>query len=346
MNARPQVVGGYADESDDAALRALLRETPMRGAMTLSLEREPSWFGAAREEGGKTDVIRALDPATGRALAMAARTVRECYVDGVPRKVGYLGQLRLAEDGRHTARSLLRLGFRLLESRRGDDELPYDFTSIAAGNHAARSLLEAGLPGLPEYRPMGRLLSLVIRVPSALLAGSPRVVGRGLDAEITDFRRKEAARHQFAPCGEPPRLRWQVEESLDGSTTGCAALWDQRAFKQAVVGGYGGWLRAFRMLLGLPKPGKALPMAFLSHFSVANDDSETALAVVDRALGSAGALALRWLALGLCAEHPCAGAIRARFSPWVYETILYQVAPRGYDGPVPGGRIQPEIALL
>jgi hypothetical protein len=318
----------------------------MGGAVRVALEREPSWFGAACQEGGETDVIRALDPSSGRVLAMAARTVRKCYVNGRPAKIGYLGQLRFAEGGRHSARRWLRYGFNQLESRRGADEAPYDFTSIAADNLAARGLLEAGLPGLPVYRPMGRLCTLAIRVPSTGRDRGPRVVGRGLDPEIVAFRRREAGHCQFSPCDEPAGLSWHVAESRDGTITGCAARWDQRAFKQAVVRGYGGWLRACRILLGLPRPGEVLPMAFLAYFAVANDDPETALAIIEDALAAARGGGVRWLALGLSVDHPCAGVIRTRFRPRVYETILYQVAPRSYDGPVPGGLIQPEIALL
>ena len=37
-----------ADEGDDADIRRLLRENPMRGRIAVSLEREPSFFAEAK----------------------------------------------------------------------------------------------------------------------------------------------------------------------------------------------------------------------------------------------------------------------------------------------------------
>ena len=91
----------FAVESDDAALRRLLRKTPMPGSIQITLEREPSYFNAMKAEGGRHHAFCARDRETGEIFAMGCRTVRALYVNGQPQQVGYLSQLRIAPRQRH-----------------------------------------------------------------------------------------------------------------------------------------------------------------------------------------------------------------------------------------------------
>jgi len=218
----------FARESDDADLRRLLRETPMPGPISVSLEREPSYFGAAHAEGGRHYTVCARDPDTGGVFAMGSRTVRELYVNGAPRRVGYLSQLRIAPRYRHLGRSLLRRGFALLAETRADDEAPFDLTTIVGGNDAARRLLESGLRGLPRYRSVGDILTVLLPAASR-----------------TRLSVASSHRAQFAPV-EPH----------------ASMVWDQRPFKQIVVRSYAPVLRRCRWLLGLPPVGTSLPVAY------------------------------------------------------------------------------------
>ena len=225
---------GFAAEADDAGLRRLLRETPMPGPIRVSLEREPSYFGACRAEGGRHYTVCARDPETGRIIGMGCRTVRELYVNGEPQRVGYLNQLRIAPGYRHMSPKLLGRGFALLRETRAADEAPFDITTIVGHNLTARRVLEAGLPGLPRYRPIERIITMVIPVRR----------GQRPLTEDTDITHPG----QFQTVGPLP------------------PVWDQRAFKQVVVRGYESWLRRFRWLLRLPPVGTVLPLAYATHF--------------------------------------------------------------------------------
>ncbi len=150
-----------ARPGDDAALRELLRGRAMDGLIRLTLEREPSFWHAAAVEGERHHTVIARDRATGRVLGMGSRAVREVWLDGERVKIGYLAQLRAA-PGVPAGRRLLAAGYRSCDRRRQGDELPYDLTSIIADNAPARRLLERGLPGLPRYRSLCRLVTLTI----------------------------------------------------------------------------------------------------------------------------------------------------------------------------------------
>ena len=135
-----------ATEADDAAIRRLLRDNPMRGAVSVTFEREPDYFRGANIAGGEDQTIVAFDD--GRLVCMGRCTRRECWVNGAARRAGYLGELRLDASARGRF-GILRDGYRFFHESQRDAPASLYFTSIAADNARARRLLETGARGLP-----------------------------------------------------------------------------------------------------------------------------------------------------------------------------------------------------
>ncbi|MDB5292936.1 MAG: hypothetical protein JWL69_4177, partial [Phycisphaerales bacterium] len=75
-----------ASAAHDAGIRRLLRDNPMRGQISVSMERESSYFGAARIEGPAHRTIVALDE--GRVICAGGVSVRERFINGRPMAVG------------------------------------------------------------------------------------------------------------------------------------------------------------------------------------------------------------------------------------------------------------------
>jgi hypothetical protein len=360
---------------DEPGIRALLRERPFAGDVSLSFEREPDFHLAASVEGDRHDVVVGKAP-DGRVVGLATRSVRTAWINGSPARLGYLGQMRAAGEGRGNVRAV-REGFALLRAGRRPDETPFDLTSIVSDNLPARRLLEAGLPGFPTYRPLGGMVTLALtararhRAPAAGLTVR-RAVPALLPA-VADLLADHGARRQFAPCctaedlASPERARGLAAGDVllaerGGRLAGCAALWDQRAFKQAVVRGYSPWLRAARPLLALAAPLLGLPrlppvgqplrsafLAFLAPAAEFGEDAEAvAEALIDAALAEAAARGLELVLLGLSEEEPLLPAARRRpHRP--YRSTLYAVhfedgadAVAALDGRLPG----PEVATL
>lgn len=365
------VTMGPALPADEAALRRLLRETPLAGALSLSFEREPHFQLAAAVEGDRHCTVVGRD-ANGRVVGLATRSVRDVFVDGRPARLGYLGLLRAAGEGRGRI-GALREGFARFAADRRPGELPFDLTSVVADNAPARRLLEAGLPGFPVYRPAGELLTLALaprgRRPRlaaglALERGAPGRLGA-----VAELLHAEGARRQFAPVVTPERLACPVRSrglapvdfhlvTRGGLLVGCAALWDQRRFKQVVVRGYSPGLAALRALprplaaaLGLPRlppVGEPLAAAFLAHLAVEGEDEAVLDALLDAALADAHERGIDLLLLGLDARHPLTRTARRR-PHHAYRSVLYTVhAGRGADaGPTLDGRLLgPEVATL
>jgi len=360
-----------ATEADDADIRRLLRENPMGGQISLSLEREPDYFTEARHSRAEHQTIVARD--RGRVICVGSCSFRQRFVNGEPRRVGYLGGLRL--DARLGGRfDILRRGYRFFHELQRASPADFYFTTIAADNERARQFLERGLPGMPRYEYLNDFVTMLVPVPhsrrreEADWPGSwsppPHVVGYEAIAALLE---KHSSRYQLAP-------HWRADElqALDplglrpddfrvvhgeGEPVACAALWDQRSFKQTVIRAYAAplaWARPWINLAarlwgrpGLPKPGSTLAHATVSHLAAPPNRPETIASLLLSLFPLARSTGIEWLTLGFAAADPRLAALRGRFAAREYRSRLYSVRWPDLPGEVLDDRLPcPEIALL
>ena len=144
-----------------------------------------------------------------------------------------------------------------------------------------------------------------------------------------------------------------------GRIKACAALWDQRGFKQWVVRGYHPVLCRARLLLNLaarlygglqlPPVGTILSQALVSHVAGSGDDTDSLVELIDQ-LGTAAMRGnIEFLTLGFAANDPRLKAARSKFLCREYRSRLYAVRWAEMGGPaaVLDHRVlQPELALL
>ena len=364
-----------ATPADDAEIRRLLRENPMPGRISISLEREPNASLAAAVEGEVHHTIVARDDTSGRLVAMGSVSVREMYINGRPTRVGYLGQLRLDRPYRPRA-SLIVAGYRFFRSNLHESlDVPFYLTSIAHDNVAARRLLERGLPGMPTYRPLGGYITNLIeswgRLPKRWAELQVQNVHLDHLPQILDCLKRYGRRHQFASVWSEQNLEARVASEeielvvakREGRVVGCIAQWDQSAYKQAVVRGYDrrldrwrGWINAvygFTRVPRLPEAGTRLNMAYLSHLAVDDDDPEVFAALMafaadpgDRWFEDGGR---GYFVLGLAEDSPLLRAIPRRLRRHTYHTNLYAVHfddGRDAVAALDARPCQPEVALL
>jgi hypothetical protein len=333
-----------ATPSDDADLRALLRENPMGGWVSVAMEREPSFF-APLVAGEEHEAVIARDTATGRAVGMCARTIRPVYVDGEARPLGYIGELRIAPDQRHRFH-IIREGFKTLQRELHRPDLaPYCLTAIVADNVPARRLLEAELPGKPTYRPIADCTTLAIRTQRGRAAPAMRA-GPKDAAGIADCLARNHTRYQFAPVwteadicdaahagGPGPRdfLLYRTQ----GGIAACLALWDQSRQRQAVIRGYRRpidrlrpWLNAVSAFTGvppLPRAGEALRLVYLSYMAVDGDDPAIARKLVAAGLKEARRRGFDLAMLAMANSNPMLAPLRRSFRARDYCSKLYLV---------------------
>jgi len=330
------VSGGFdirlATAADEPDIRHLVGSTPMPGAVTVRFAREPDYFLGTTIMGEPCDVIVGRHLPDGTLAGMACRAERRSFVNGAETQTGYLGQIRIAEGFR--GNWLVQRGARLAREL-SPPGLVY-VGVIARENPRARG-------ALIERRPPGGLhavrLSGLTTCAILLRRHEPRQVkgirvGPASDAmmpQVVAFLRGHGVSRQFFPAYSlddftgGTRMRGLAAHDVmiahrGDATLGVMAVWDQMAYKQDIVEGYGRTLGRMRpaydaaaRLLGmqpLTAPGEVMPLSFAACIAVADDDPQVMHALVGACARRAFERGHAYLMVGLADGDPLLPAVR------------------------------------
>jgi hypothetical protein len=331
-----------ATEHDNAALLELTRLCPMRGTVDLAVDRAPRFLALNALQGDPWFVAVAEDRAGG-VVACAAAAVREVYVDGLPIRASYVGDLRVAPSARHSM--LLPVMHRYVIDRLAEHGVDLAYSTIVEGNTPAEAL--RGRRGLPRYLPLGR-----IRV--AAVTGV-RAHSNGKDAVETARREDVSAlarlldscarRRDFAPVWSEAAVAHALavtpglglERILvvrrGGEIVATLAAWNQSALQRRRVLAYHGAASLYRRVHDLralvrcrpmlPRPGETLRELHVTHAAVADDDPDLFAALLREAWRrfSPGH---HFLTFGLAEGHPLLAALDS-FEYGAFHTIAYAI---------------------
>lgn len=353
---------------DDAAIRRLLRDHPMQGAIQLGFEREPDYFHGAGLAGSEDQTIAAFSK--GRIVCMGRCSRRDCWINGRVAEVGYLAELRLDARARGQF-AIVRDGYRFFRELQEPPPAELYYTSIAADNERARRFLERGARGMPEYRFLGELITMLVVVPRHPRVGPIKLVPAtpACVPEAVQLLNESAKRYQLAAVWTEQSLLALEMRGLplarvllarDGSRiVACGALWDQRSFRQTVVRGYAPALAALKPIvnmaarifdaLRLPQVDDVLAHAFLSPLAFADEAGSMLLEFIESSFPAASSLGAEYLTLALPADDPRLPLLRRRFSTRIYRSRLYHVGWPDSTPPPPllgGARFLPDVSLL
>jgi hypothetical protein len=334
----------------DQDLRRVLAATPMPGPIAICLRREPSYFDAAVVDGRFRQVMAACECATNRIVGFGSRSVGERFVNGRPQAIGYLSALRLLMDHRH--RGVVAAGYGYLRQLHADRRTPMYLTTIADGNHLARTILTSGRRWLPHYHDAGRFVTAVLPVRRRRRGAirSPDVTVRSASEAdlpaVLAFLEAEGPRRQFFPCyraddfGTPTgafrdlAIRDLLLAERGSRLVGILGGWNQQGFRQMVVHGYCRRLRWLRPFYNgwarwhgrpcLPAPGKAFRFLTAALPVVADDDSEVFALLLETLCQRAATGPWDGVLVGLAEADPLLPVLE-RCRPTWYGARLYHV---------------------
>ncbi|MCK5689690.1 hypothetical protein KAI87_10495 [Myxococcota bacterium] len=346
-------IGDYcfrlASPDDEAELRRILRETPMAGQISLSLEREPDYFLASSIEGECSQSMIAARKEDGAILGLAHRSVRRAYLNGKESPLGYLSQARVLPTHRATL-SFIKAGYKMSSILHRDERTELYISTVVEDNRVARRLFERSWEGKPDYHQKARILTYSLPLfrlrPVPVLDGV--VIERAAESDLGDIAaclRRNHSRYQFAPVFRAEDLRDEkITRGLsatdflvarrDGEVVGTLALWDQSGFKQSVARGYDGLLgRALPSINGaaklmkwprLPEPGEPFSNIYFSMIAVDEDCRDIFKALLYTGLNQARDSGQLFATLGFAEGHPFAPLLKALIHI-EYRSILYLV---------------------
>ena len=348
----PDICVRDAVASDNAALVRLAAACPMRGDLTLCMDREPDFFALARLEGERWRV--GVTERDGEITGCVAASVRNAYVDGYLTATGYAGDLKVHPAHRRgdSADALTRFARDTLRGF-GGNALPTLLT-ILEGNRAMERRT-VGPRGLPR---MTRFGTLEVHAVPFLLPRAEWV--RGITVEVARrddldemgaLWRTVAPNRQFAPVLDAERLAafidaapgLRVEDYLvarraDGRIAGFVALWDQRLLKQLRVLDYSRRLSLARTALNglariagtprLPTVGSTLSSLAALHLCVPHTAPDLLRALLLHAHAVHRGTGRLFLTLALDRRDPLRAALRGMLAQPTY-VGAYVTTPAG-----------------
>lgn len=353
----------------ESELRRLTAEMPLPGRISLSYEREPDFFYSLELEGDLIDVATARQGS--RVVGFATQTIRDRYVNGNPEPVAYLGMARISPGfrGRRISPQAFRM-FRELQIRR---DITRIFASVVATRSGRHAFPDRPRDGIPGFQPLADICTLVVPVASSPVSRLPAQIGQAgpedLEAIVLCLNRNNR-RYQYSEhwsesdfqCGWLTRgLNTDdfVIARRGRQVVGCAALWDQRGFKQLRIHSYQTAVGLAKPIINrmsgilgkprLPAPGMFFEHAFASHIAVDRDEpglTESLLKGVMWLASQRGGIPN--VAIGLPVADPRLPMIRKVLGGMRYDTtlcsVLWPEMISGYEPP--RGVFRPEIAVL
>lgn len=332
--------------ADDADLRHVLSKTPMPGAISIRFEREPSYFDASVVDGRFRQIVACRDTDSGRFVGFGSCSIIDRFVNGEPRAIGYLSNLRLLPS--HRNRGLVARGYRMFRELHGDGRAQLYLTTIARGNEPAMRMLTSRKAGLPHYHPAGQYLTAALN--KANIAGKQPTAFEVKSANPNDaatiiaFLRQEGPRRQFFPCYQDGDLfndkglfRGLLPEDVmiardKNGIIGVLGVWDQSAFRQTVIESYSGMLRwgrrlhnfwaKFRGRPALPSPGESLRHRVAALIAINGDKADVFHCLIGAALSRCNRN--EYLLVGLHESDPLLPQLQQYRSTW-YSTSLFLV---------------------
>lgn len=351
----PRTVTGVREATgeDNDALVALAASCPMRGDITMCVDRAPDFFALVRLEGERWRVGVAED--AGTVIGCVAASERLTYVNGSATRTAYVGDLKVhpAHRGGVAADALEEYSREACRGYGGDDMLV--LATVLDGNRAMER--RAGGPrGLPT---LTRFATLDVHAIPLLWRRAERVAGLRVEpARDEDLDEMGALWHRIAPTRQlapvlgAARLRAWIDDAPglaiddylvarrpDGRIAGFLALWDQYFIKQLRVLGYSTRLAVARRALNaiaplagtprLPAAGHALPSLAALHCCVAGDAPEVLHALLLHAYAARRGSGYLFLTLALDRRDPLRVALRG---------LLAQPTAVGAYATTPAGR--------
>jgi GNAT superfamily N-acetyltransferase len=295
-----------AQQSDNAAILALVNQCPMRADVSLLIERDPDFFALSRARGSGVTWVAQRDETILGCVTVSRRRV---WIDGEVADAGFVGDLRIAPDHRNHG-----LAQRLLDAVATDEAalppLPY-FGATAAGNAAVDAVIRRFGAG----RPMAAVADMT---SWQLLPLWPPSIPRNIElgaaeerdtAELIDLLDASGRERNLAPVFDSGGLQDLLARSpgltlsdflvarRGGRLVAALGIWDAERVKKTRVISMTPGLRALSAvsqvvssalpLPALPRPGDALRFRYVRHFAHAPTEAKALGALVRFAVANA-----------------------------------------------------------
>ncbi|MEI8012059.1 MAG: hypothetical protein WCI27_06205, partial [Candidatus Omnitrophota bacterium] len=237
-----------AKPEDNYGLLDLAHAVSMKGDIEILFKRNPDFFDACEIQGFEYQILVATR-FDKTICASGVRVLKNVYINGNPRVIGYLGDLKVAATARKLR--ILANGYKKMKELHQDGRAALHITAIIDDNKDAKAALvwKNKDQSIPNYYDVGCINTYFVFpfFPGFSLNTLKIVRGnKDIIGDIVLFLNTEGMKKQFFPvytCEYFLNLRqFNISDfyvAYDGNQiVGVAATWDQSAFKQVVLKQY------------------------------------------------------------------------------------------------------------
>jgi hypothetical protein len=293
----PRFTFELAAPADGQELLEVLEEASFKGNISLLYTRRPDAYQSFLHEGPQVDIVVCRDREREKIVGFGACALRQVFINGVPRTVGYLFGLRTRQEYMRKF-PLLHKGYAMIPELHKKKDVPFYLTTILEENCYAQRLLEKRRASMPAYMPYGGYTVYALLSKTAQRGEIPpwqfRQAQQSDATRLITFLSEHGRRMQFFPVLQEndlqsarlpnlPLTNFHLLLNKHNEILSVGALWDQTAYKQYIVQRYGG---IFKLLLplsrafplfgfpALPAPGSALRFFTLSFWAVKDQNPD------------------------------------------------------------------------
>jgi len=339
MNCRNEkYLFDHASTADSAAILNLLEEETSGGALSLIYTRRPDPLSSFHSD-GENEIYVGRDKDNGGITSLGACDLRELWVDGKVRKVGYFHSLRVAKKyrGQVPVSPFIKNSI----DRFGSNGTTCFIATALKSNRPGCDFLEKKRESIPPFERVCDydVIALATNRRAPNLHGNRFVRANENNFEnVIEYINEKGRQYRFFPRlkiadvmrGKYPGLsvdEFYCLENGRGEIVAAGAAWDQASYKQYIVESYSKKIKAlnsisnflpFLNLPRLPRPGSHLEFFTLSFWCA--ESPEIFSMFIDSI--SAARSSYPFFLIGISEHHPFRESIKKRRNI-TFTSVLY-----------------------
>ena len=312
-----------ATDTDNEALLALTRATPMGGRIALRIDREPDFFALLRARG---DAVVYVATHEQKVIGCLSAAVHTAYVRGTLEKIAHVGDMKVHPVFRGRGVTLRLIA--ALQAHLQSNSVDVCFSLVADGNKPVMTIAE-GKHGTPAQVQLGRFFVDEL-IPSPFRRKSRSYsIEPACEQDLPEIARildRHSQKRNFAPPIDlddvrkfmepagPESFRSMLVARKAGRVAATLSVEDTRNWRQNVLIGLPPALRiatsVLRVLafpipgLSVPKVGSQLSMLYVRFMGCAEGCEEALRPLIAEARAQAYRRKFTFLSVGLHERDP------------------------------------------
>lgn len=293
-------------KADNPGLINLTSLTPMKGEISIRIDRHPDFFSLLRLRGNCIVYVMEKDE---EIIGSFSAAEVKCFINGKESIVHYVGDLKIhpiVQKTVYTIRLIHALYDHLLKKN-----ADIVFCTVAYGNDEVLPFFN-GRAGLPRFKSIGIFTVFqMIPFPQARINGHYHIEQSTIDHDLLSLYNEYAKKYQFGHILDKYSLDSAINYSIkiDGDYKAAISLVDVGDAKQNVIIKLPALMRIIVKFINgisrvlplfhLPHPNEPIKILYIKAFAWKDDYKDTFKILIDKAMETAYHRKYSFLSIGL-----------------------------------------------